>query len=254
MGGVLDRASAPGHSLRRNVAGGILGRRQVVTGPDPLTTDKPTARPLRRLVLYAHGFDPRGPAPYHAMNKADAAREQDRIGLAVGARRTRRGETGWTLEAHWPDGDAAVDFVVLRWDDLVRDRWDKDLWPQFRALLRWCLAYVRKGLFAEASRSARPLFWAMIAPPATAGLYMLAIVLTALVTTVLLSWIATALGAPAWIGLLGLVILAIGPLGWKRVDAQVNICWLSRCFGYLAELGEDAPKNTTPGSTSSPPG
>lgn len=182
---------------------------------------------MRRRVLFVHGYDPRGPAPYHAM-MIDEARKGD---LEVGAR------TGasWTLAVDWGSERSVSRFEVLRWDDMVRAFWVRG--GEARGLSwRYLLAYWRSGVVAEAARSNRPLLLALILPPLVgivfAGLLLgLTVALVAAVASVL-TWLEA---DPRW-ALCGAAIVLGAPALWRLLRARLEFDWLSQCFDVLVRF------------------
>lgn len=182
---------------------------------------------VRRRVLFVHGYDPRGPGPYHAM-MVDEARTGD---LEVGSR------TGasWSLAVDWAGERSESRFEVLRWDDMVRTFWVRG--GEARGLpLRYFRAYLRAGVVAEAARSNRPLFVALILPPLIGVLFIgfLLGVATALVALLagLLAWFEI---DPLW-SLFGAAIMLAAPVLWRQLRARLEFDWLSQCFDALVRF------------------
>ena len=175
------------------------------------------------------------------MQREDVARETDRPDrtLTIGPRRRQPGASAWTLNAVWAEGPVESEFVVLRWDDLVRTRWDRSLWVQARGLVTWWRMYWAAGVIADAARSSRTILIALLAPPAAVFLFGLAILLVTVAVTILLAEACRALGLPPWAGLAGLGLAATAPTLWRQLDARLNLCWLSRGFLHMAELSRD---------------
>jgi hypothetical protein len=194
----------------------------------------------RRLVLYVHGFDPRGPGTYYAMQVEDAARETARPDrtLSVGPRRRQGGLSAWTLSAVWPEGAVETEFVTLRWDDLVRARWDRSLRAQFAGLIEWWRVYRAKGITADAARTSRTILIAILATPVTIAAFVASLLLILTLAAVILGTVAAKLGLPAWLGALAYLGLAGGPRLWRRLDARINLCWLSRGFLHTVEAAQ----------------
>ena len=183
---------------------------------------------VRRLVLFAHGFDPRGPAPYHALMHQDAAPGS----WEVGPRRGRR----WTLGADWPEGRAETRFDLLAWDDLVRTHWVRGRPDRWLLPYRFLQVYVRAGVVSEAIRSNRPLFLAMILP-ATLGLtHVLMVVALAAIGMTMALPVARTLGLDPWWGLVGMAAASIAwPLA-RAFQRWIDLDWLSQCFDALARF------------------
>lgn len=194
----------------------------------------------RRKVLYIHGFDPRGPGPYHAMFVEEAARAAALSGrnLEVGSR--RRGDDGaarWSVDA---DGiEATYDF--LRWDDRVRARWSRNEIGLLGELVAWLGKWGGLGFFGTARTNARALWLAMLSTPVVTGLYMLSALVVVSVLGFAAGALAHAAGLPFWVGAIpALASLLLAPRVWRWLEEKLNVCWLSRCFTYMRRRAEEA--------------
>lgn len=211
------------------------------------TRGKPAAKPAaagrvpqsvrRRRVLYIHGFDPRGPGPYHAMFVEEAERASALAGRAVDVGSRRRGEgmaADWTVSTGEGEGRVEADYTFLRWDDRVRARWSKNETTLLGEVWGWTTAWASLGFFSLARKQARALWIAMVSVPVVVGLYLL----SALVVISLLGFLAGglfhAVGLPTWAGAIpALLSLFFAPAVWRWLEAKLNLCWLSRCFTYM---------------------
>lgn len=197
---------------------------------------KAAGRVRRRRVLYIHGFDPRGPGPYHAMFAEEAARASELAGtdVEVGPRRREEMAAEWTVASGRGRDRVEADYAFLRWDDRVRARWSKQDVVLLGEVLAWTSRWSRLGFFGLARRRARALWMAMLSVPVAVGLY----VLSALAVVGVLGFVAGALfhtiGLPFWAGVFpALVSLLLAPAVWHWLEAKLNVCWLSRCFTYM---------------------
>lgn len=194
-------------------------------------------RVRRRRVLYIHGFDPRGPGPYHAMFVDEAARASSLAGTEVEVGPRRRGEdtaAQWTVCSGQGSDRVEADYTFLRWDDRVRARWSKQDIVLLGEVVAWTSRWSRLGFFAPARRQARALWLVMLSVPLAVGLY----VLSALIVVGLLGFVAGALfhavGLPYWAGVIpALASLLLAPAVWRWLEGTLNVCWLSRCFTYM---------------------
>ncbi|MEM9838702.1 MAG: hypothetical protein AAF830_06045 [Pseudomonadota bacterium] len=197
---------------------------------------------FRRRIFYIHGFDPRGPSPYHRFfteNAEQAGKRWDRS-ISVSKREKRSAEAiGWTIEAQLADGRRTVtDYEVLRWDDTVRTLWSarKPLTLVVNAFLV-LFDYARSGFLGDLYKPARASFFSVLTPP-------LAVTLLVLIWFVLVAFgsqlggsVAAAIGLPSVIG--AFVAVAIGLFGvwfvWKSFSSKTELWWLTRCLDYLRE-------------------
>lgn len=211
----------------------------------PATAKTDEARPQtaaggrvrRRRVFYVHGFDPRGPGPYHALYQENAARASALSGRPVEAGPRRRKDA---LAAEWPvaagSGDDRVEvaYEFLRWDDLVRARWSRDELTLLGELAAWSAAWLRIGFYPRARRHARALWLAMLSTPVVVGLFLLSAVVVVSLLGFAAGVLVHAVGLPFWVGAApALASLLLAPMLWRRLEAALNVCWLSRCFTYM---------------------
>jgi hypothetical protein len=199
-----------------------------------------SAAPIRRrLVCFLSGFDPRGPAHYHALYQ-EAAAAQAQLGgyqVEVGPRTARSAKvSSWTVKLQ-SDGittDTRYDF--LRWDDIVRQHWPKGRTGAWRAAAFASWHLWRDGVMWHALRTSWPSFVVM----ATPGLLLVALALSLLVGLGLL------LAMPAAqvpVALAGLVVfeLGLGALAW-RTELRAHMGWLCRSMASLVHLARgEAP-------------
>lgn len=213
-----------------------------VAGRDP-----GAGRVRRRTVLYVHGFDPRGPAPYHRMFAEEAARQAavDGVEIDVGARR-RGGRDAdlWEVRGRFDGAVTRTAWVFLRWDDVVRRLWTRR-GPQLVAetwastALSW-----RSGLLGRSWRRARPLALAMLLPAVSMTAFQVLAAAGAVGLALLALWGAGRLGAPdvvAW--LLALVLPPLAPMlalkGWRRFDARLRVSWLVQSLTNIGLAARD---------------
>ncbi|MCO5977483.1 hypothetical protein [Ideonella oryzae] len=179
----------------------------------------PSIHPVRRrVVLYLGGFDPQGPARYHAMAMAAAAARPDGT-VTVGPRRKgdRPHESHWTL--HWPDGlggQGQTQCHFLRWDDLVRAQWPRGRWRLAALTLGTTARMVANGSLWRILQTSWPAFMALALPA--------------------LSLVALGLLGVAWgTGLVALARWWPGPwtLGGVALGALGGLAALVKAFGWL---------------------
>lgn len=180
---------------------------------------------VRRRILFVHGFDPRGPAPYHAL-MAEAS--QPGV-FEVGARRG----SAWDLTVEWPEGRAESRLEVLRWDDLVRAHWVRG--PAERLLpLRLLAAWA--GVLLAAARDNRPLAAAIVLPALAQALRAAVILAVTAASMAAAGLLARAFGASWLWALAGLAALAAAPALRRAVQRRLDLGWLSQCFDALTRF------------------
>jgi hypothetical protein len=214
-----------------------------------VTQDAPPVSPAasggsgvrRRKVLYVHGFDPRGPGPYHRMFAEEAQRQAAVSGwrIDVGPRRNQGAETAtWSVQASFDGQAVQTSYLFLRWDDVVRGLWTQDDRKLFVQMWAWLGTLLSSPHFGRARRLAGPGILAMLLPPVAVCGFLL--VLAAVTAGLGLAGLAIGerlVGAP-WAAagaLLGLLPLALAPALWRRIDQAANISWLSRCLTFICD-------------------
>ena len=136
-------------------------------------TPKPPVR--RRHVYYVSGFDPNGPNRYRKLY-SEGAREQSAftgVEIDVGPRTKLDPLTvKWTVDYRRPGPDAGAEpesvtetqYIVPRWDDIVRDYWWQDNWRQLPDLLNTTWHYLRSGALWKIYRQRWAAFVLVFAP------------------------------------------------------------------------------------------
>ncbi len=186
-----------------------------------------------RHVFFLHGFDPRGPAAYHAMYEREAAKQAalDETTLTVSKRENLGPHASrWTVCASEEGAETETRYEFLRWDDIVRRHWPKRKWPLFRLMVGYLAAFRQAHFLGLLRRTARPAYLAIFFPPLLVSGFALAGLLIAAAGALL----ALAVGGPGWSAVLA--FLAIGGasmVAWDRLETRLNPCWLARVFGFL---------------------
>lgn len=188
---------------------------------------------MRRLVFHLHGFDPRGPAFYHALYREEAAKQALVTGqrLRVGPRRTAGAHTAlWTVEDEGAAAPAVTDFELQRWDDIVRRHWPRGTLGALGATLRYAWAFLRSGMVLHVFRLQPHRVLTVVMPFAALLLVvaaaLLAAGLLAFALQILLAW-------PAWTSLLALpaaALLAVAAVG--HLERTTQLFWLARIFAF----------------------
>ncbi len=129
-----------------------------------------------------------------------------------------------------------ADYIVLRWDDLVRRRWIPTLGGQARSIVRWLGAYARAGALVPLVTASRTLAAAVLALPLVVLVFGLLAILGLALSVLGLSALAGAIGAPPAFGLAALGLTLLLPVVWRRFDAWANLCWLGRGHLHMVEL------------------
>jgi hypothetical protein len=188
----------------------------------------------RRHVLYVSGFDPQGPAHYHALY-AEQARIQARVTgdrIEVGARQRQGSNSAWDVRWLSPDGGTAVDtrYEFLRWDDIVRQHWPRGQGRLLALTLATTGRMLRNGSLWRILQTSWPAFVALTAPASL----ILAVAIGVLAIAGSAGWTWRAghpwLAAPGAAALFALLwILA------RLAQAKVQMAWLMRSASVILQ-------------------
>ena len=191
----------------------------------------------RRVVLYLGGFDPQGPAPYHAM-VAEAAAARPQAGVVVGPRRKGAVPHASSWSLRWPDhqgGQGETDYHFLRWDDLVRAQWPRSRWRLAGLTLDSTARMVLNGSLWRILQTSWPAFLALSLPAMSlVVLGLLALGWGAGIIALARAWsdhgpwwTVALCAAGAWAGWGGLG----AAFGW--LQSRVQMDWLMRSTRYI---------------------
>lgn len=189
-------------------------------------------RVRRRHVLYLSGFDPQGPAHYHALYAQQAA-QQARVNgarIEVGPRVRDGGNAAWDVLWQDRENEEAVRtrYEFLRWDDIVRAHWPRGQWRllQLTVSTTWRLA--RNGSLWRILQTSWPAFLALTLPAALllgvlGGLFALGVLSWGLASTMspVAALAAAVLGSSA--------LLAVA----RHAQARVQMAWLMRSASVI---------------------
>lgn len=204
---------------------------------------KDDRRPFRRHVFYIHGFDPRGPAPYHGFFTAHAGEAGRRWERQIEV--SRRSQPAphvarWAISSKASGAPSVqVTYELLRWDDEVRRLWAQRrpaalIGQSFRVL--W--AYARSGFMGEIYRPARAAFFSVLTPPLLFTLFALASLGVGFLGVLVGGILGRAAELPAeavtavqvFAALLALFLVL---LVWRHLARRAELWWLTRCLDYL---------------------
>ena len=191
---------------------------------------------MTRHLFYIHGFDPRGPAAYHAICKdaAERASPGTKPRFVIGPRRKASAISSlWELRPAMADFLPPLAFEYLGYDDLVRSLWRRwDSWRRISAAWRVLFEFTRVGVMARLARSARPTFIAI----ALQALITAAPPLTAILAAVIAGRVAEFAGASLpLIAILAAAAFAAGFAIARRIEQRLNFSWFTRSLAYILE-------------------
>ena len=196
----------------------------------------PERRVRRRHVLYLSGFDPQGPAHYHALYRDQAALQAQASGdhITVGPRQRTGDNAAWDVQWQAAASGDVVEtrYEFLRWDDIVRAHWPRGQVKLLGVTLATTWRMVSNGSLWRIWQTSWPAFLALALPAAL----VVAVALAAVGLAAASWWLAVATGqGPA----VGVAALAIGGalLAWGAVRAQrqVQMAWLMRSASAILQ-------------------
>lgn len=182
----------------------------------------------RRTVFYIEGYDPRGPAHYHALYRDEAARQASVNGLALTVGSRRRIDA---IRSFWDvrSADTETRYVFLRYDDIMRARWSKTDAEVIGEIGRLAWAFLTQGVYAGMWRHApRFLVLSLLAP--------------FLLCVGLLASLAIGLAAGLFVNVYLAPILAILAMAGllrlrRRYEHVLPAFWIGRACAFAAEQG-----------------
>lgn len=201
----------------------------------PETRHASTAgRVRRRHVLYLSGFDPQGPAHYHALYAEQATLQAQVNGdrIEVGPRQRMGANAAWDVLLQPSDGGEAVEtrYEFLRWDDIVRRHWPRGQARLLGLTLATTGRMLHNGSLWRILQTSWPAFIALAAP---AGL-VLAVMLGVLGVAASGLWLAQASSPLLAVGVAMALLGGLFGLA-RRAQAKVQMAWLMRSASVILQ-------------------
>ncbi|MEM1380251.1 MAG: hypothetical protein AAGH41_06470 [Pseudomonadota bacterium] len=205
-----------------------------------MPTNDAAPPPFRRKVFYVHGFDPRGPKPYHQFFAEGTEQVSATWGRTITVSKRRKAwdhGVSWQLETQLSDGRRVeTDYELLRWDDTVRDIWSSRSPTQLvGSAFRVLVAYQRLGMMRTLRKPAISTFLSIATPPILFGGFLVLGSGMLLSAFLIGQALASALGLPPLLlSLTGIALTAwLITLLWRRATSSTELWWLTRCLDYL---------------------
>lgn len=207
--------------------------------PSPMTAESadPARTVRKRCVFYLSGFDPMGASRYHTLYR-DEALKQSRVSgvpMEVGPRqKTPQGNTCWQVTAQTPDGAVVTHFEFLRWDDIVRKHWPKNLAGLLLDVVATTWLNVRTG----AAWRMLKLAW----PPVVSMLSAFMVLCAVLLGTPLLAVLVFGAVAPAGGPWAALAAVGVASALWvqcgRMLEKKYSLLWLMRSYAFTAQQAQ----------------
>ena len=178
----------------------------------------------RRKIFYLPGLDPRGSNFYHGLYRDEAAKfeklTQNNINV-LNRKHISPIETAWSIER----SGVKTDYSFLRWDDLIREHWEKAFWPL-------CVKSFKAYIGIITNYDWKTALKVQIKPLIT--IFSPIIFLIALIWLVLKGWDIAAAISSWWI--IQLPLLALVIWGAAKAYSKLNSPWLLRSFAINNDL------------------
>ena len=196
----------------------------------------------RRHVIFFSGFDPKGASYYHALYRAEALKQApvNAMALKVAARqRDSDGNSTWAVSAELLDGRCCeTTFEFVRWDDIVRRHWPRNIWRQLKDVFVACTVALRGYAIVPVWKVSRRTLAALALPVffLGGGLVLssgLGALLAMLLYTGALAGGKGSGGLVAAVG--GLLAMGLGLWCTRLLEARLNPTWLVNIFSFTAK-------------------
>lgn len=150
-----------------------------------------------RKIFYISGFDPKGPAHYHALYCEEAKKQSALEGSTIEVsepRRQGRSATWWQIRSVTDGHETHTDYEFLRWDDLMRERMKVKGWRfAWKVFLTYWL-FIHTGALWKILKTSYPTFLAGLYPIIFVAIFALVAILAAAGTFFLLNHLILELG------------------------------------------------------------
>lgn len=207
-------------------------------------------RVARRHVIFLCGFDPRGASFYHALYRTEALKQSAVTGMSiqvVSRQSAGDGNSTWRINSELPDGRRCeTTFEFLRWDDIVRRHWPRNVWRLLMDVPVACTVVLRSHFIVPVWRVSRR-FLVTVAFPALllGGGLALCVGMGALLAGLL--YMGTLTGGngvgSVWAAVGGLLALGFGLGSVRLLEARLHPTWLVNIFSFTGkQIRGDVPE------------
>lgn len=209
---------------------------------EPTDADQNPGRTVRkRCVFYVSGFDPMGASRYHALYRDEAVKQSRVSGVAVDVgprQKTPQGNAFWHITmqsgAQANGGEVSTHFEFLRWDDIVRSHWPKNLAHLLWGVMATTWLNIRTG----AAWRMMTLAW----PPVMAMFLAFVLLCAVLLGTPLLAvWVFTAAVSTTgpWLAAAASgAVCAFWVLSGRLLEKKYSMLWLMRSYTFTAQQAQ----------------
>ena len=162
----------------------------------------------KRHVLYFSGFDPRGPAYYRQLYRAESAKQAaiNDMPIEIGkSEHSSQSSISWKMRTQLDGAAVETHYEFMRWDDVIRNHWPRN---DLVLMLHHCRAlwhYLITGVLGKIRKESGWTFIALIYP-AFLALVVLGLGIGAIFG---IDRLTQAAELPRWLGI-GAGLLAFG--------------------------------------------
>jgi hypothetical protein len=193
---------------------------------------------MRRLLIFLHGYEPRGGALYYKLYRDQAAKHAERSGTPIHVSPRNSADPRLTtceIRTEGRDGVAETTAEFHNWDDLARAHWARGDFGGIRETLRFSWLFLRTGHFSRLLRIDRRAglvaLWPLLTILVPLALALLGVVLVCVL-------VAALLGRPWWVGILALPPALFGVVkAVNAFDRFSQVFWVGRTLAFYADDG-----------------
>jgi pimeloyl-ACP methyl ester carboxylesterase len=200
---------------------------------------------FKRHVIFIDGYDPKGGRRMYAKQRVELERYAKLHGIKIEQSELDNQPLIQSWRLDHPAAKAQTQFDLLRWDDLVRQRWARNTASLTAESLASLWEFSRSAQMLAMAKLSRPMVYAALLPYALALLAMAVPLVAGWLTSALLQWV----GAGYAISLVcGISVVAL--LAWLAHRRLRNLpsTWFLRVVAFARHYAHEADAKLTEGS------
>ena len=186
----------------------------------------------KRHVLYFSGFDPRGPAHYRRLYRAEAARQAAVNGMPIDFSKSEKNSplaSGWKMHAQCDGSTVETTYEFMRWEDVISHHWPRNDLILMLRYLRALWHYLTTGVLWKIRKESIWMFIAAVYP----AFLMLVVLGLGIGAVIGIDRLAQAAQLPRWLGLgAGLFGFGLIVQGGRMIERLSNSFWLARSMAF----------------------
>lgn len=198
-----------------------------------MSSNTPQHTPVKkRHVLYFSGFDPRGPAHYRRLYRAEAITQSALNGMPIEfgkSEKTSALASGWKMRTQCEGATVETTYEFMRWEDVISHHWPRNDAILMARYLRALWHYLATGVLWKIRKESVWMFIAAIYP----AFLMLAVLGLGSAAMIGIDRLAQAAALPRWLGLgAGLLTFGLIIQGGRMIERLSNSFWLARSMAF----------------------